>query len=113
MKCDFCSDTGSLAKSRHGLLDCAHCGIADARKELDTWTDEHAPDAYSDDSWLIYKRGMAAGAAPLLAALSNCARELEACARQLKDEGYIIGPTIQAPLDAARAAIASATGSAT
>lgn len=63
MSCAHCNDTGSLSKSLHGYLDCAHCGVAEERVAVNIWADCAGLDVSLVDAWLLYQHGKAAGAA--------------------------------------------------
>lgn len=63
MKCEKCSDTGSLSKDLDGHLDCGYCAVAQERAALDTWAAKHLVHVTaSAERWELYQHGKAAAA---------------------------------------------------
>ena len=60
MNCAHCNDTGSLSKNLHGYMDCAYCGVAEERVQVNIWADRTAPTVDQVDAWLIYQHGKTA-----------------------------------------------------
>lgn len=64
MSCAYCNDTGSLSRDLDGPLDCARCGIADERADLEAWAaQQRIPYGSETSIWMIYQHGKAAAAA--------------------------------------------------
>ena len=60
MSCPHCNDTGSLSKERWDFYDCAHCGAADERVQLEAWANREGLDCDTESLWSIYQRGKTA-----------------------------------------------------
>ncbi len=69
-KCKKCNDTGEVEQL--GMLDCAHCNVAEDRAALEAWAASlPCSTAERDLLWLVYQRGREA-------ALSDAMKSLDA-----------------------------------
>lgn len=64
MSCPHCNDTGSLSKERFDFYDCAHCGAAEERVQLEAWAEREGIDGDTESLWATYQRGKAAATPP-------------------------------------------------